>query len=600
MLELAPLGTDAEKLHKGFLQEVLGPGTKIWLLVRSHTPALREYVVSRNVNEPAEVRSADGDLLQLRPRSIVGNAQVFGQHEIAELAKSNEKLTVLLARFVPSGEKEERTVELRETLKQNRGTILELDRRRRRITEQLTELPAVEEQLTRFRESGLEEQLKERQELVKEEAALDQTDTIVETLSDFVSDMRESLPIDLSHLPERAADPGAEERETAVEGEEQDDAHELEEVGGAARLVEARQALARLDSSLGNSVQSMERALRECNDALSDVRGNWRERHKGIQERYQKILRQLQSTHANADANEYIRLSERVEKLRPLRDEETRITRTLEEHRKNRRELLSKLEDQKREEFRELEKAAKRVKRRLEGLVQVRVKYAGNREPLRGLLQSSIEGRMAETIERITTQEEFSVQTLASACREGKSALEEKFGLTESQASRLADAGEEVFMCIEELELPATTSIELNIATQGDAVWKELKDLSTGQKATAILLLLLLESDAPLVVDQLEDDLDNRFITEGIVPRIKDAKRRRQFVFATHNANIPVLGDAELIVGLTAEGEAGTGRAEIPDACLGSIDVPTVCALVADVLEGGPEAFETRRRKYRF
>ena len=60
----------------------------------------------------------------------------------------------------------------------------------------------------------------------------------------------------------------------------------------------------------------------------------------------------------------------------------------------------------------------------------------------------------------------------------------------------------------------------------------------------------------PWLVDQPEDDLDNRFITDGVVPIVRQEKRRRQFVFSTHNANIPVLGDAELIVGLTAAGEA--------------------------------------------
>ena len=112
-----------------------------------------------------------------------------------------------------------------------------------------------------------------------------------------------------------------------------------------------------------------------------------------------------------------------------------------------------------------------------------------------------------------------------------------------------------------------------------------------------MLLLLLLESDAPLIVDQPEDDLDNRFITEGIVPRIREEKRKRQFIFSTHNANIPVLGDAELILGLSASGEADGNRARIAPEHMGSIDSPTVRALVEEVLEGGREAFETRRRK---
>jgi hypothetical protein len=110
------------------------------------------------------------------------------------------------------------------------------------------------------------------------------------------------------------------------------------------------------------------------------------------------------------------------------------------------------------------------------------------------------------------------------------------------------------------------------------------------------LLLLLLESDAPLVVDQPEDDLDNRFITDGVVPIMRREKQRRQFVFSTHNANIPVLGDAELIVGMTATSDA----AVIEKEHRGALDAAPVCELVEEILEGGRTAFETRRSKYGF
>ena len=159
----------------------------------------------------------------------------------------------------------------------------------------------------------------------------------------------------------------------------------------------------------------------------------------------------------------------------------------------------------------------------------------------------------------------------------------------------------DLFMRIEELELPATTRIELNTAAEGEPpVWQTLQALSTGQKATAVLLLLLLESEAPLVVDQPEDDLDNRFITEGVVPIMRQEKRRRQFVFSTHNANIPVLGDAELILGLAASGEASEGQAKIQPKHMGSIDIQPVRELVEEILEGGKAAFEMRRSKYGF
>ena len=179
--------------------------------------------------------------------------------------------------------------------------------------------------------------------------------------------------------------------------------------------------------------------------------------------------------------------------------------------------------------------------------------------------------------------------------------LRKTYNISTGQAENLAGAPPEVLMRVEELELPPTLSIRLNTAPSGEPpAWQNLEDLSTGQKATAVLLLLLLESEAPLIVDQPEDDLDNRFITEGVVPRMREEKRRRQFLFSTHNANIPVLGDAELILGLSAQGEAKSGRAKIAQDHIGSIDSRTVRELVEDILEGGKDAFERRRRKYGF
>jgi hypothetical protein len=172
-------------------------------------------------------------------------------------------------------------------------------------------------------------------------------------------------------------------------------------------------------------------------------------------------------------------------------------------------------------------------------------------------------------------------------------------GGKEDQADRLAQATPDLVMAIEQLDLPTTTHLELNTGGEkAPASWRELASLSTGQKATAILLLLLLESEGPLAVDQPEDDLDSRFITEGIVPRIRAEKRRRQFVFSTHNANIPVLADAELIVGLSARGETPAGAAFTAPDHAGSIDAAPIRDLVEQILEGGRVALETRRLKY--
>lgn len=105
------------------------------------------------------------------------------------------------------------------------------------------------------------------------------------------------------------------------------------------------------------------------------------------------------------------------------------------------------------------------------------------------------------------------------------------------------------------------------------------------------------ESVDPLVIDQPEDDLDNRFIYDDVVKRLRDAKRSRQFLIATHNANIPILGDAEQIVALDAQEHAVGPVRSYVRAC-GSIDAEPVRDAAELILEGGHEAFELRRSKY--
>ncbi len=372
----------------------------------------------------------------------------------------------------------------------------------------------------------------------------------------------------------------------------------LEELPNADILSEIEGILATLSRKLETLGEQVGKALAEADQAIAETKLRWSERKTAIEDTYEKLLRELQKS--KIDGAEFIRLHQQIEDLRPLNDRMERHKRDLAAHEVQRRNLLAEWEDIKAAEYRQVETAAKRVSRKLRDRVQVRVTMAGNRDPLEQLLRE-VGGNLAAALERLRGQDQLSLPELAQRCREGKDALRTHYKLPSGAAERIAQAGPGLFMRIEELELPATTEIELNTAPNGaPANWQTLQALSTGQKATAVLLLLLLESDAPLVVDQPEDDLDNRFITEGVVPIMRQEKRRRQFIFSTHNANIPVLGDAELILGLAATGEAREGQARIAPQHMASIDSRPVRELVEEILEGGKAAFEMRRSKYGF
>ena len=340
-------------------------------------------------------------------------------------------------------------------------------------------------------------------------------------------------------------------------------------------------------------------ALNRANEGIAEITDRWDVRKQGVQEEYEQILRDLNQS--AVDGEEFIRLRRDIEELQPARRRQSLLQVQEREYVTHRRKLLVEWEDLKAEEVRLLNQAAAEVSEKLGDRLQVEVTAAGDREPLFESLREEIGGRLSEAIDQLQQAQDLSLPQFVDALRIGVEKIQEIYAIPTSQAQRLASASDDVFMKIEELELSSTTAIRLNTAPAGKPPhWQALEELSKGQKATAVLLLLLLESDAPLIIDQPEDDLDNRFITEGIVPKMRQEKRRRQFLFSTHNANIPVLGDAELIIGLTAMGEASLGKAQVEREHMGSIDSQPVQELVKDLLEGGKDAFETRRLKYGF
>ena len=122
---------------------------------------------------------------------------------------------------------------------------------------------------------------------------------------------------------------------------------------------------------------------------------------------------------------------------------------------------------------------------------------------------------------------------------------------------------------------------------------RPVEHLSPGQRSSAMLPLIALVENTPLVIDQPEDNLDNRLIGKMLVDILADLKEKRQIIVATHNPNIVVSGDAEQIIVLEALSESKGICAQS-----GSIDKEEIVDSVVEIMEGGKEAFLTRRRRY--
>ena len=128
-----------------------------------------------------------------------------------------------------------------------------------------------------------------------------------------------------------------------------------------------------------------------------------------------------------------------------------------------------------------------------------------------------------------------------------------------------------------------------------DDSYRPLESLSGGQRVNTLLSLLLeTEDERPLVIDQPEDELDNRFLFDTMLPALKKLKGKRQIIVATHNANIVVNGDADQVIQL----EATANHGQV--ACSGAIESAEMRDAIVRTVDGGDEAFRLRRLKYGF
>lgn len=105
-----------------------------------------------------------------------------------------------------------------------------------------------------------------------------------------------------------------------------------------------------------------------------------------------------------------------------------------------------------------------------------------------------------------------------------------------------------------------------------------------------VFLLARRENDL-IVIDQPEDDIDNQSIYEDVIRELNQLKEQTQFIFATHNPNIPVLGECEQVFCCRYEEEKVNLE-------IGSIDRPEIQEAIVEIMEGGREAFDQRKRKY--
>lgn len=555
-LEL-PLPESTEELDLKYKQDLvrfaLGSGGKV--VVEVEDAQGQRYEIRRILNERADVYF-DGEL---RPgvRIPLKNPLFFGQKELVKRGEGSER--ELVERLLGS-----KLDAVRREISTQRQKVVDV------LTnlDKLKDLDVLEQEyqskkkdsefrLDLFRRYQVEEQLRRQVEF---NADVTNVRRIVEAAEAFF----------------RSFDVFLREQETELTAlprlESKENADIMKEINAIVDRIRRAPAMARqvLSESRNDS-----RALRNTFEELERRRETLKDEFAAIERQLSDQLKQASGVSIRPD--DFVKLNAELQKAK-LALEEIAKRRT----RKSalRDELLrelKRLSDLWHKEFKEIEVEIKKLNDSQSAL-RIVPQYKGDKAAFVKELQNHFKGsRLREaTLQGVLDQHADFIsvyEALDAICNSlGESGDVFRRYFNEAKASLLT------------WQVPNIFRIEYH--------GKELRDHSLGQRASALILFILSQRDNDvIVIDQPEDDLDNQTIFEDVIKLVRTLKNSIQFIFATHNANFPVLGDAEQVGACSFTGRSADIR-------VGSIDEPGIQKAIVSIMEGGHEAFARRKEIY--
>ncbi len=312
---------------------------------------------------------------------------------------------------------------------------------------------------------------------------------------------------------------------------------------------------------------------------LKEVIAKINTKKEGLKEEFAKIKREINTDTINPD--NFLNLNRQIEtallKLKEIEKSEKRRS----DLQTNLLERLTELDNLWLEEYNVLNKEVKRINE-AENKLSIEVDFKKRKDKFHDKLKQVFGGRGGigindNTYKEISEQYNDFIQIY-------KDENQLKNILNENQ---FVDFKRRFSEYLEDI---LTYKVENKIVIQYNG--KSLDKHSLGQRASALILFLLAQRENDvLIIDQPEDDLDNQTIYDEVIKELKKIKGNMQFIFATHNANIPVLGDSEKVVSCSYDEKKITVHS-------GTIDNHQTQRFIVDIMEGGDEAFNRRKNIY--
>ena len=553
-----PFGKNAadREYKEGSVKNAVGSGGKITLFAIDRHG--QEYEVRRIVGEQPDVY-VKGKLqpgINIR-ETVLHKPMYFGQKDLSNTGQGFEN--DLVEKLV--GDK---LADIRQAIAVQRQTVVEMTHRLQKLSdvgEKQKEYEGkkqdAEYRLKVFKQHGVEEKL-------QKQVDFEQDSRTVKDLSDFVSGYIQELDDFIARYADDFTSRG---KYTSKQNQE--------------FFADVFAIFDRITKGFGD----LKKILLQARAASTELKGKVKEFEalkSNLKEQFAEVARKLSEELKSSGATA-IKPDEFL-KLRKVIENATQILRALTKEREQQAALqkqlssaLTVLNDQWHQEFRLIKQELDKINVQ-ETALQIEIEYKGDKSAFLRYMKDIFRG--SKLRETTLTELVNSFSDGAALYRE----LDKAKTTVGTSAATFEDYLQQNLSAILTWQVPNSYSIKYH--------GKHLKNHSLGQRASALILFVLSQHENDvIIIDQPEDDLDNQTIYEDVIKLVRRLKPRTQFIFATHNANIPVLGDAEQIIACTYMEDSIHPN-------VGSIDNPALQEAIVSIMEGGSEAFERRKEIY--
>jgi ABC-type lipoprotein export system ATPase subunit len=533
------------------------------------------YTITRTLDSEPIVMDSNGNPISLKGSRLIP-ADVYSQNQIENIAETPHYQLDLIDKFAEAELTPiVQSLEMLEIdVQANTGQIIPLLQQQTRLTEQIKERPLVEEKLKAFTKAGGQDAaainkahtLKALRD--RETNAIGSASDVLKTQAQHIKKIKGSLAGELPALF----------------------SNELLDGPNGKLLKESLKLLHSAATEADDFLEQAVDRLRAAYEKLKSLNESLSQAHATQEIEFRKLIEKHKET--QAQSVERTKLERRRNELIGMERQLTDVTKQLNNLEQHRTDLMTQLSERRDERFAARMHVAQVLNDELKPAINVEVRQFGEREQYRLLVERALSNsgvRKQLVGQRVITN--LAPSELYDIVRsKGLRDLMSRCQLNENQATAVLNemSKPENLYELETVGMDDAPSVQLN----DGGSYKDSGSLSTGQKCTAILPILLFESANPLLIDQPEDNLDNGFVFDTVVKSIHKVSGSRQLIFVTHNPNIPVLGEASRVMVLQSNGQSASLRAT------GNVDA---CKEhIVTLLEGGEEAFKKRMHRYEY